>query len=568
MNKVNGRFGPLWVMVCCCMLGLSSWVYLAVPAAAGQRATEVSPGTLDAGVGAVELNLPGKSGGPVLEWAAVLGPGDIPLLEPLDVQAALASKQLDVTQYTVPTDTQSLLHFLGSGYEASAAELSLDQAIALALKYNHGLNQRRLDAEAACIGVDIDWSIMRPQFSMQAKAFWRDSNLVAGGFEIPNPDGGDPIIIDLSNSSGPDLQSTLAFNLTQRIYDFGLTHYKVNAAKAQHAIKNYTVDLAEQQLVHDLTVTHINFSLALGQAKIRRDEVALAQEFLRQTSIQFEVGTVPKLDVIRAESRLQTAQASFIMALAQVGDVSALFYSMLGAEDQRYVPTLVTAGLLDATFDLPEIQTTVDSALANRPELELQYATLFSGEAEVSLAKNRPILAGYANALYLGSDSSFQGTNNYEYGLQVNFPLYTGGKDTLQRRQAELELAALAQGVLELEAKVELDATVAWNRAVSSLSTVGSSKKNLALSGEALRAASVGYKAGVTTYIEFETAFDQNVAAALAYLFSLAEVKKSEINLHRAMGFAQGYPGDPRAEVPVMGSMLELLGQTVEVAND
>lgn len=561
MIKMNGRKGPVWVVAGRCIFGLTTLVSLAVPvAAAQQRAKEVSPGTLESGPLPTAISVGDETVAPVLEMAAVLGPADMPFVEPLDVQASLASNQLDVTQYTVPTDTESLIHFLGSGYLASATELTLDEAIALALEYNHGLNQRRLDAQAACVGVEIDWTIMRPQLSMQAKTFWRDSNLSSSEFEIPNPEGGDPIVFDITNSSGPDLQSTLAFNLTQRIYDFGLTHHKLNVAKAQHAIKNYTVDMAEQQLVHDLTETHINFSLALGQAKIRQDEVSLAKEFLRQTQIQFDVGTVPKLDVIRAESRLQIAQENCIKALAQVGDVSALFFSMLGAEDKRYIPTMVTASLLDATFNLPGIQEAVDFALASRPELELQYATLFAGESEISLARNRPILEGYANAFYLADSSSFQGTDNYEYGVQLNFPLFTGGKDKYERKQAQLELAALSQGVLDLEAKVELDATIAWNRCVSSLSTVVSAKKNLALSGEALRAASVGYKAGVTTYIEFEDAFDQNVAAALTYLFSLAEVKKAEINLHRAMGFPHGYPGDPRAEIPVMGSMLELLG--------
>ena len=55
-------------------------------------------------------------------------------------------------------------------------------------------------------------------------------------------------------------------------------------------------------------------------------------------------------------------------------------------------------------------------------------------------------------------------------------------------------------------------------------------------------------------------ALDQNVAAALVYLFALAEVKKSELNLLRSQGFPGGYPGDPRAISPPASSMLGVLG--------
>ncbi|HES58609.1 MAG TPA: hypothetical protein ENO21_04170 [Firmicutes bacterium] len=86
------------------------------------------------------------------------------------------------------------------------------------------------------------------------------------------------------------------------------------------------------------------------------------------------------------------------------------------------------------------------------------------------------------------------------------------------------------------------------------------SRKNLELSGEALRAASAGYNAGVTPYLEFEDALDKNIAAALGYAVSLGEVKKAQANLVRAQGFPQGYPGDPRAATEEEVSAAAVLG--------
>ena len=99
----------------------------------------------------------------------------------------------------------------------------------------------------------------------------------------------------------------------------------------------------------------------------------------------------------------------------------------------------------------------------------------------------------------------------------------------------------------DLEAKVELDATTAWNRLYAARASTDAAQKTLELSSEGLRAASVGYAAGVTPYLDFADAMDKNVAAAIGYLISLVEVKLAQVNLERAEGFPSGYPGDPRA---------------------
>jgi outer membrane protein TolC len=215
-------------------------------------------------------------------------------------------------------------------------------------------------------------------------------------------------------------------------------------------------------------------------------------------------------------------------------------------EDRRYVPAIITADLIELGNEPQPVAAVTDTAINTRPEVELQYTTLLAGQAKVDLAKNRPILQGYGNAQFQ-APAVTGGNANAEYGVQLLWNVYTGGKDRLERKQAETELKSLSEGVLDLEAKIELDATTSWNRAFAARASVASAKKTLDLSSEALRAASVGYGAGVTPYIDFQNALDNNVAAALGYLMSLVEVKLSQVNLERAEGFPAGYPGDSRA---------------------
>lgn len=466
-------------------------------------------------------------------------------LQPLGIDEAWSPLNLDLRDVILPTDNSDLIMYLAQGYYPQEAELTLDQALALALEHNHALNAKRLSAVAACQGIDINWTALNPQLNLSSKVFMLRSDAQATSVTIKGEEGE----ADKTFSFGGGEESpigSIALSLTQRIYDWGLTHRLLDVSRAQYSIQNYAVDIAEQQLVSAVITGYYQFSQALGQVRIRRDELALAGEFLRQAQIQYEVGTVPRLDVIRAEARLEQSRDTLVAALSTLGNAAAAFYALLGVEDARYVPAIITSALIDPGMDPPAMDAVTTAAVAVRPELEMQYAALSASQVKVSLARNRPVLQAYANA-QLQSPPYTGAGQNYELGLQLQWTLFNGGKSKLERKQAQTELASLSEGVLDLEAQIELDATTAWNRLFSARTAVAAARKNSELSAEALRAAAIGYAAGVTPYIDFQSALDTNVAAALGYLQALVEVKLAQVNLDRAQGFPGGYPGDTRA---------------------
>ncbi len=466
-------------------------------------------------------------------------------LQPLKIDQQWSPLKIDLADVVLPTNNSELIRYLAEGYFPQESELSIDEALALALENNHALNAKRLSAVAACQGIAINWTALNPQLNLQSKVFLMRSDAKATSVTIAGKDGEEDKTFSLGGGE-ESLIGSLALSLTQRIYDWGLTNRQIDISRAQYSIQNFTVDMAEQQLVTAVITGYYQFSQALGQVRIRRDELSLASEFLRQAQIQYEVGTAPRLDVIRSEARVEQARDSLVGALSMLGNAAAAFYALLGTEDARYVPAVITAALIDPGVEPLDVDSVTEMALATRPELELQYAALTASQVKINLTRNRPILQAYANS-QLQTPPYTGASQNYEFGLQLQWTLYNGGKSRLDRKQAETELASLSEGVLDLEAQVELDATTAWNRLFAARASVMAAKKSTELSAEALRAASVGYAAGVTPYIDFQNALDTNVASALGYLLALVEVKLAQVNLDRAQGFPGGYPGDTRA---------------------
>jgi outer membrane protein TolC len=509
-----------------------------------------SPAALD------PLNIPVEQPIPTADQTAEPAPFNLPELP------EWTPESIDVSSLQLPTDLSELIASLAAGYAQPDAELAIEDAIALAVTFNHNLNSKRLEAAASVKDVEAIWTGYRPQLGLQGKGYWQDSNVSTNSQSIPVLlEGGGTFDLGavLGGGQSEDFHRSLAFSLTQKIYDFGLTENLVDAAEAQHALKKHALDMAEQQLVHDVVAAYYAFNLALAANRVRDNELQLAQEILRQTQIQYEVGVVPRLDVIRAEARVEQARSAYIAQQAQVGNAAAYFFSLLGQEDQRYVPALVTATLSEIGGPPPELNTAIQTALYFRPELQMQYDALAATQAAKQLADNRPILQAYGNALYQ-KPASQAGTDAYEYGVALNWNLYTGGKDQLEREKAELSIKSIEEAINNLDALVELDVTTAWNNVMSSRASSTAAQKTLELSSEALRTAAVGYSAGVTPYLDFQDALDQNVAAAIGYVSSLAQVKLAQINLSRAVGFPLGYPGDLRAETSGAANIFDVLG--------
>jgi outer membrane protein TolC len=469
-----------------------------------------------------------------------------PDLKPIDLEGLLA-----------PSTPDELVKFLAQNYQPGDQELSLEDAIALALKNNHGLNQQRLTAEAAVQDVKVNWTALRPQLSASGKGSWSWTNSHSAP-QVINIPGQAPITIG-GQPQQTGLVENLTLSLTQRIYDFGLTTNLIDLAKARLAIQHYAVSAAEQQLVDQVTVSYLDYNLALGQARIRWDELRLAEEALREAQAQFNAGSAPRLDVIRAQSAVEEAHGGVIQAETQFGNAAAQFFSLLGVEDQRYVPLLIPAEYLQLGDAPPAVDDAVKQALDNRPELDLQRSSLLAGQEAAKLTSNRPIISAFGNWGYT-MHTGAEGPYNTQWGVQIQWPVYTGGKDKVDRKQADIEIAGISEGILDLQAKIELDATSSWNQLFAARNQADVAQRDLALSAEALRAAFIGYQAGVTRYIDLRDAMDNNVGAALNYLGALANVRLANIDLQRAEGFPHGYPDDSRPDFDPATPVEQILG--------
>jgi len=442
-----------------------------------------------------------------------------------------------------PFTTATLIEMPYSVEGGNGTNISLDDAIKYALENNHNLASSRISVAAAIKGAEVAWRDRLPKINLEASGSWQANNFHSYSTQV---------------ADGNDLHRFLGFSLTQPLYDFGYRNNLIDVEKARVSVEQQAVYIAEQQLVAEVINAYYIYNLKLGELQIRQNELLFAQELHRQSLIQYEAGTVPHLDIIRALAKVEDALANCIDAEAALVNAAAHFRSLLGA-DKRFTPEPLSAPLIDIGPEPVDLDEAIGIALANRPELRMQRGIIMKGELAGSLKLNRPVIDAEFGAQYSVPASS-GGTDNYQYGIRLRWPVYSGGKDRAAKKQAELEVQSLKQDIIDLETQIELEVTTAWNRLIAARSRTESTARHLELATEAHRAAMVGYASGVTSYTDYINAIDSRVAAAINHVTSLINVKLAQSELTRATAFSNGYPDDSRQDSNPAVSVLDVLG--------
>ncbi len=233
----------------------------------------------------------------------------------------------------------------------------------------------------------------------------------------------------------------------------------------------------------------------------RRDALASAQSFATAAQTRFGAGDAPRLDVIRAQETVAKAQAD--LARANADDANA-------ADALVRETALTMTDLGDpAPAPIPELamlptDKAVARALATRGDLRSADAAVAAARNAVAAARRTALPPITINAGYeKGWDSGFR-VGAPMVNAQVALPL-SGALGAKVRAQSAALDATVAKrdGVAR---QIALEVAAAARNASASVEAQRASNAALTSAKAALDAASLGYRNGATTSLDFATA--------------------------------------------------------------
>ena len=465
---------------------------------------------------------------------------------------------------------------------ARVLQLTLDDALRIALENNLDLEIEEITTETAHFNAYGSWGSFDPVFSVTGTASDQEiqgTSSLSGGqvvendtlsldssLAVPFTTGGQ---LDLSYSRSNDKTNNqfAAFDVsTTDVVTLALTQPLLRGAWRRYATtfqrgqeiayerQKETLRQVRQQLILDVYNAYWDLVSAREELAVRNLAVELGQRQLQQDERRLEVGTGTEVDVLQSETNAAQQEEARINAefgLRQAEDnLRRMLFQKPEGEMEDFLAEWDWS--VDPLTPLPEVadqaldwQRSLELAVELRPELWQRRLDIDAAEVELEAARTdrRPQLDLNLSTSSVGFDSdpgeALDTALGYEFpnrsaSLTFSVPIFNRTARYAERAaRASLRQAQLGYDRQELDILAEVRAAVRDVRFRAK--AVLAAKKSLDLAERQLEAEEARQEIGLSTtfqVLEFQQtlaeALSAERAARAAYAKSLASLSRSE----------------------------------------
>ena len=391
-------------------------------------------------------------------------------------------------------------------------------------------------AEYSLDGARADYNAARESFGPKV-TFSHNTN--RGGYwkEQPVTQGGAVVGYDKLNQT----RHTNTFNLSVPIFNPAL-----NAAEKQAKARYQSSVLGEELafITMKQTVSNAYYTLlaAIDAQQVCEKSVAALQDHLKNVQAQYDVGVVAKVDLLRSEVELTSAQQDLIKAENRHSIAEARLNNMMGIDQDTKLNPVEELGYTVYKEVLPNC---ISYAMLHRLDLQQSRLQVKAAEAALNGAKAgwMPSVSGSLSNSW--SDDRWPGTEGSNWGvsLGVNMNVFDSGVTKSNVAKAKANLMVAKESYRQDTDNVELDVRNCYNTLREAEKRISTTQVAVAKAEEDYHIAQVRYEAGVGTNTDV---LDAQVALHQArnnFNTSLYDYNLAKVALDTAMGI-EARPSD------------------------
>ena len=366
---------------------------------------------------------------------------------------------------------------------------SISGALARAYGGNPDLNQQRSAVRASDENLPRQTSGWRPSASGTVSYGYNytDSKIVQGAVTVPT-----------KASTAP---GTFGLTVTQNLFNGNRTVNGVRQAESNILQSRETLRNTEQNTLQNGATAYMNVLRDTAILNLRKNNITVLEEQLRQTRDRFNVGEVTRTDVAQAESSLASARSDYFTAQANLQNSVANYRQIIGEQPTRLEPARPIEALLPRT-----LVAAVAIALEEHPSVQAALHAVDVAALQVKLVEGEL----YPTVNLVGSVSQateYQANANNRLlnaaaVAQLNIPLYTGGEVYARARQSK-ELLGQARLQADLQRDTVRAAVVStWGQLETARAVIQSSQAAVKAAEIALNGVREEAKVGQRTTLD------------------------------------------------------------------
>jgi len=324
----------------------------------------------------------------------------------------------------------SILLFISTNYLFAQNQLTLDQAIRIAIQKNSGLMTQENELASGESGVTAAYGNFLPSLGLNGGWLWNRSDQSA---RTTVEDGANR---EVAPGYSESRQYSVGANSNLVLFD-GLSNF-ANLSRSKNNVEaiKLSIEAKKQEVVFQTISLYYAITESYQLLKVRDEDVKQQQKNLETITERNRLGSVTMADVYQQQVQLGNAELEVIRAnnSLETAKSNLLYYLGLDVlEDYTYSKYLTDRELAilaeEIDTDYNRLNELIVQALENRSDYKAQKLTLSSLYDNLTIARSGhlPSLVGYidygarANTLPEIFDS-----RNLSVGLNLNIPLFSG----------------------------------------------------------------------------------------------------------------------------------------------
>jgi outer membrane protein len=324
----------------------------------------------------------------------------------------------------------SILLLISTNSLLAQNQLTLDQAIKIALQKNTGLISQENELAKGESGVDAAYGNFLPD--LNAYGSW-DWNRVEEAGRTSNVNGVN-VTFPASNSESRSYGVGASSNVV--LFD-GLSNF-ANLSRSKNSLEaiKLSIEGKKQEVVFQTINLYYSVVESDQLLKVREEDVKQQQKNLETIEERNRLGSLTKADVYQQQVQLGNAELEVIRASNTLENAKSNLLYYLGLdvlEKYTYSESLTEKELAmldtDINTDYNKLNDLVNQALANRKDYLAQKLTLDSFNDNVTMANSGhwPRLSGNAGyGSFANAVGDIFNSHNFSAGLTLSIPIFSG----------------------------------------------------------------------------------------------------------------------------------------------
>lgn len=336
-----------------------------------------------------------------------------------------------------------------------------------------------------------------------------------------------------SPNNNYDTHITLQYGLL----DFGKKDATYNLAESRRLTAQDNITVARRDLSYSAVQAYYNILFVRESIRVQDAQIKSLQAHRAEMQKRVEGGVSTKFDVTTTDVRITQAQNTKIDLQNQLDNQQVQLARLLHKPQTELRPVRGTFAYQPQAVD---VNAALTQASANRPEVKLARDAEQTANLNLKLIEksNMPLLGiggqvGGKNG-YLPNLDQFR--FNTAASVQLQVPIYDGGRNKNQRVEALANIRGAQSRILDTQEQINSDVRQAANNMQSATARYDNSLLQISQATDALTRAKARYRYDVGSNLDVLDAETSLAQARLARLQAIYNYTLGQYQLKRATG--------------------------------